>query len=88
MECLFCHQEMEDEEKLVGYHVCPPEQTVTLNDVYSIMDEIVDSDEKDGWDAFIILRERLAEKAAQQKMHPTVTTGAAQEVESNIRNSG
>jgi len=25
---------------------------------------------------------------AQQKMHPTVTTGAAQEVESNIRNIG
>ena len=69
MQCNFCHQEMEDEEKLVDYHVCPPEQTIMLNDVYSIMDEIVNGDEYDGWDAFIILRERLAEKAAQQSVH-------------------
>ena len=71
MECLFCHQKMEDEEKLVDFHVCPPEQAISLNDVYAIMDEIVDSDETDGWEAFIILRERLAEKAAEHSAHLT-----------------
>ena len=30
-----------------------------LNDVFALMDKIVDSDEMDGWEAFIQLRERL-----------------------------
>ena len=39
--------------------------TIELDDIFDIMDEIVDSPEQDGWEAFIQLREKLAEKAAQ-----------------------
>ena len=43
---------------------------IELDDIFEIMDEIIDSDELDGWEAFMQLRERLAEKAAQQTLAP------------------
>jgi len=50
-KCLFCGQEMEDEEKLVDFHVCPPDIHVSLNSVQVAMNDIFEKEE-DGWTAW------------------------------------
>jgi hypothetical protein len=70
--CLFCGQEMEDEEKLVDFHICPPDQSISLNSVRVAMNEIFEKEE-DGWSAWASLGDWLDKQSAQQSVQRTGT---------------
>lgn len=70
--CLFCGQEMEDEEKLNDFHVCPPDQSISLNSVRVAMNGIFDKEE-DGWSAWASLVDWLNSQAAQHSVERTAS---------------
>lgn len=63
--CLFCGQEMEDEENKENPHVCPPDKNISLQSVRVAMNEIFDK-EDDGWEAWVQLVEWLDKQSAQR----------------------
>ncbi len=60
--CLFCGHEMEDEEKLIDFHVCPPDQNISLNEIRAYMSVVLE-EEDDGWDAWSRLVDFLDRKS-------------------------
>jgi hypothetical protein len=54
---------MEDKERLVDFHVCPPDQCVSLNSIRVVMNDIFGKEE-DGWSAWATLADWLNNQSA------------------------